>query len=114
LPCPKINKLITNKKRGLRSALANSWKPEWLLGKVVAAAHTFDAPLAVHDSLFAGVKRVALATYLNAERRFGGASLEDVPAGTGHGSGIKPGVDFCLHLLVRTCLDRIGGSGELP
>ena len=67
------------------------------LAAVEAAVEPFDAALGVYDALFAGVEGVALAAYFDAEGGFGGAGLEGVAAGAGHGGVVEAGVDVGFH-----------------
>ncbi len=67
--------------------------------KVEAPAKTLDSALRVDDALLTRIEGVALAANLDPERRFGGAGIEDVPAGAGDGGLEVLGMDFCFHIV---------------
>ena len=51
-----------------------------MLLHIVATAHSFDATLAVNDTLLAGVEGVAFATDFDSQSRLGSAGLKHVAA----------------------------------
>ncbi|KRO62632.1 MAG: hypothetical protein ABR82_07115 [Verrucomicrobia subdivision 6 bacterium BACL9 MAG-120507-bin52] len=64
---------------------------------VETATEFFDTTGGVDQLLGAGEERVAGGTDSKTNLGFGGAGVIDRTAGTGHDTGFKLGMNFCLH-----------------